>query len=81
MGFAAAASAAIADLLGAVGFIAEASRRTGGKLPVLKDDAGLGEIEELGLGAALVQTELQELLEPLLRGLTERIGVHKRDEG
>ena len=77
VGFAAAARSAVADSLGTVRLITEPGRRAGGKLPGLKDDAGLGKVEELGLGTTLLQAELKKLLQFDLHGGSQgRSEVH-----
>ena len=77
VGFAAAASAAVADGGGAVGLIAEAGGGAGGELPGLEDDAGADEVQELVAGTAVLQAELEELFQLVLGGWREG-GEHRR---
>ena len=72
---AAAASAAVADGIGTAGLIAEPGGGTGGQLAGLEDNAGAGEVEELVPGATLLQTELEELFEFVLRGLSQGVEI------
>ena len=69
--FAAAASAAVADGIGTVGLIAEASGRAGSQLPGLEDDTGVSEVEELVPEATLLLAKLEKLHELLLQGRVE----------
>ena len=63
VGFAAAAGAAIADGLGAVGLVAKPGGSAGGELAILQDDTGVGEVEELVAGTAVLEAELEEVLQ------------------
>ena len=74
VGFAAAASAAEADGLGASGQVAEASGGTGGELAGLEEDAGLNEVEQLVPGTTVLQAELEEVFQLLLLGRSEGWG-------
>ena len=70
-GFAAAASAAVAEGARAVCNIAESSRGTGVELGGLEDNAGIEEVEELVLGTAVFKAELEGLSEHVFRGRRE----------
>ena len=80
VGFAAAASAAVADGGGAVGAIAEAGGGAGRELPGLEDDAAADEVQELVAGTTVLQAELEELFEFMLGGRSEG-GGHKKAKG
>ena len=66
VGFAAAASATVADGGRAVGPIAEAGGGTGRELLFQEDDAGADKVQELVAGTTVLPAKLEELLQLLL---------------
>lgn len=75
VGFAAAASAAVADGPRPIRLVAEPGGGTGGELTRLQDKADVGEVEELIARAAVLQAELEKGFQFGLRRGRERYGI------
>lgn len=75
VGFAAAASTAVADGPRSIGLVAEPGGGTGGELTRLQDETDVGQVEELITRTAVLQAELKKGFQLGFRRGRERLGI------